>query len=117
MAKFVLCYRSSIFLSSPSSRELSQSTTIKPKEAAAPHHEVLWLQESSHDIKHCGLANAAVDLPCLIFNRQWCVPSLKEVAAWGGNQGCNQPNKIIVHVPCTKSSSRTRQQQDTTLDM
>lgn len=85
----------------------------KATHAATPHHEVLWLQQPPHDIKHCGLPDAAVDLAGLVLNRQWCVPGLQEVAARGGNQGGDQAYKVIVHVPYTNISSKTSRQHTT----
>ena len=59
-------------------------------------HSILWLQQSSHDIKHSSLTNS-FGLPNTI-TREWGIRGHEEVTSRGRYQGRDDPNQIIVHV-------------------
>lgn len=87
-----------------SARPLHQTATSGKGET---HHDVLWLQQSPHNIQHCSLPDTAADWPSFTVNSQRRVARLQEVATGCGDQGGNQPHQIVVHVAWTPAAAVT----------
>jgi len=66
------------------------------------NHDVLSLEESTHNIKNCCLSNSR----CILRNSERSVSCHEEVTSRGWNQWANQTYHVIVHVSWIPQSCR-----------